>query len=339
MKLRVARQPFVPAFLTLLLVCVIALWGVPSAENSTEKTVVHVSDMVGSGVALSMPGELLLQFRYAWPGCARWLALLAALLTGIFVGRVSVRTNLYGVNSCLSIPLFGMLACCLVGRGLSLTLFFATFLLAFSVKQFCAAFRNGYSFDILFRASFCLGLLVLIRPVALPLLLLLPFGVLLFRRTQRETVVALAGLLLAPFVLCYVNWCLGGMFVAPLIAGWNEFLGGIVCSLFRSGMTPWLWVVVGFLWLNLCGIGSISGHFYSVGARARYIHKYIIGVFLLCAATLCGPAATTGDAALLAVPSAILLPFFFVRMFSTFATLLYLAVLAAAMVVLYLPVL
>lgn len=104
-------------------------------------------------------------------------------------------------------------------------------------------------------------------------------------------------------------------------------------------MTPWLWVVVGFLWLNLCGIGSISGHFYSVGARARYIHIYIIGVFLLCAATLCGPAATTGDAALLAVPSAILLPFFFVRMFSTFATLLYLAVLAAAMVVLYLPVL
>ncbi len=322
MKLRVARQPFVPAFLTLLLVCVIALWGVPSAENSTEKTVVHVSDMVGSGVALSMPGELLLQFRYAWPGCARWLALLAALLTGIFVGRVSVRTNLYGVNSCLS-----------------LTLFFATFLLAFSVKQFCAAFRNGYSFDILFRASFCLGLLVLIRPVALPLLLLLPFGVLLFRRTQRETVVALAGLLLAPFVLCYVNWCLGGMFVAPLIAVWNEFLGGIVCSLFRSGMTPWLWVAVGFLWLNLCGIGSISAHFYSVGARARYIHIYIIGVFLLCAATLCGPAATTGDAALLAVPSAILLPFFFVRMFSTFATLLYLAVLAAAMVVLYLPVL
>lgn len=339
MKLRIARQPFVPAFLTLLIVSAVALWGIPSAESSADSVVVHVSDMVGSGVALSMPGELLLQFEYAWPGCARWLALFAALFSGIFVGRISVRTNLYGVNSCLSIPLFGMLACCLVGRGVSLTIFFATLLLAFCLKQFCTAFRNGYSFDMLFRASFALGLLVLILPVALPTLLLLPFGVLLFRRTQRETVVALAGLLLAPFVLCYVNWCLGGTFVAPLIAVWNEFLGGIICSLFRSGMTPWLWVAAGFLWLNFCGICSICTHFYSVGARARYIHIYIIGAFVLCAATLCGPAATTADVALIAVPSAILLPFFFVRIFSTFATLLYLAVLAAAMVVLYLPVL
>lgn len=338
MKLHFARQPFVPAFLTLFVVCVIALWGVPSAESAEGETVAHVSDMVGSGVAISMPREMLLQFQLSWPGTARWLALVAALFAGVFIGRISVRTNLYGVNSCLSIPLFGMLACCLAGRGVSLSLFLASLLLAYSMRQFCAAFRNGYSFDLLFRASFALGALVLILPVALPVLLLLPLGVLLFRRTLRETVVALVGLSLPPFVLCYLNWCFGGTFVAPMIAVWNEFLGGVFCSMFLSGMTPWVCVVCGFMGLNLFGICSICANFYSVGARARHIHIYIIGSFVLCIAALCGPAATTSDAALIAVPSAALLPFFFVRIFSTFSTLLYFAVLAAAMAVLFLPV-
>ena len=335
MKLNIARQPFVPAFVTLLTVSVVALWGAPAPAPAAEDVVTHVSDMIGSGVAMALPRELLLQFERSWPATARWLALLAALLTGVCIGRISVRTSLYGVNSCLAIPLFGMLACCLAGRGISLSLFLATFLLAYSMMQFCVSFRNGYSFDWVFRASFALGALVLVLPAALPLLLLLPFGVVLFRRTLRETVVALAGLLLLPLTVCYLNWCFRGTFVAPLVAVWNEFLGGVLASLFREGFTPWVCVACGFMGLNLCGLIAIGANFYSVGARARLIHIYIIGVFVLCLATACGPAADTSDAALTAVPSAALLPFFFVRIFKTFSTLLYFAVLAAALFVLF----
>ncbi len=334
MNLQFARQPFVPAFLTLLVVCVIALWGAASAEPAAEGAAASASERNGGGVGFALPHEMLLRFQTDWPGLARLSALLAALFTGIAVGRVSVRPNLYGVNTCLAIPLFGMLVCCLAGRGISLTVFCATLLLAFAVRYFCASFRNGYSFDRLFRASFCLGLLVLIQPAALPLLLLLPFGVLLFQRTQRETVVALSGLLLAPLLLCYANWLCGGTFVAPLTALWNDFSGGGFCTLFRSGMTPWFGVAGGFLWLNICGIGSIWANFYSVGARARYRLVYNIGVLVLCIVSLCGPAVSTADAAWMAVPSAVLLPFFFVRIHATFSTLLYLAILTAAMAVL-----
>ena len=335
MKLNISRQPFVPAFVTLLAVCAVALWGAPASVPAKDEAVTHVSDMIGSGAAMVLPREMVLQFQLSWPATARVLALFAALFTGICIGRISVRTNLYGVNSCLAMPLFGMLACCLAGRGISLSLFLATFLLAYAMMQFCVSFRNGYSFDPLFRAAFALGALVLIMPVALPLLLLLPFGVLLFRRTLRETVVALAGLLLLPLLVCYLNWCFHGTFVAPLIAVWNEFLGGVLASLFREGFTPWVCVACGFMGLNLCGILVICANFYSVGARARLIHIYIIGTFVLCLATACGPAADTSDAALTAVPSAALLPFFFVRIFKTFSTLLYLAVLAAALFVLF----
>lgn len=337
MKLQFARQPFVPAFLTLLVVCATALWGVAPAESAAGGAAVHASEQIGAGMAFALPHEMLLRFQEGWPGLARWFALFAALFTGIAVGRISVRPNLYGVNTCLSIPLFGLLACCLAGRGISLAVFCATLLLAFTVKHFCAAFRNGYSFDRLFRASFCLGLLVLIQPAALAMLLLLPFGVLLFQRTQRETVVALAGLSLAPLLLCYGNWLFGGTFVAPLVAVWNDFLAGEFCALFRSGMTPWLGVAGGFLWLNLCGIGSIWANFYSVGARARYLLVYNIGVLVLCIGSLCAPAVSAADAAWMAVPSAVLLPFFFVRIHTTFSTLLYLAILAVAVAVLFLP--
>ena len=338
MKLQFARQPFVPAFLTLLAVCAIALWGVAPAEPVPGGAAVPAAERLGSGMAFAMPREMLLRFQESWPGLARWLGLFVALVAGVVVGRTSVRPNLYGVNTCLPIPLFGMLACCLAGRGISLAVFCATLLLALAVKRFCAAFRNGYSFDRLFRASFCLGLLVLIQPAALPLLLLLPFGVLLFQRTQRETVVALVGLSLAPLLLCYGNWLFGGAFLAPLIAVWNDFFGGEFCALFHSGMTPWLGAAVGFLWLNICGIGSIWANFYSVGARARYLLIFNIGVLSLCLGSLCGPAVSTADAAWMAVPSAVLLPFFFVRIHATFSTLLYLTILAVAMAVLFLPI-
>ncbi|MDE5851808.1 MAG: hypothetical protein K2H25_03345, partial [Alistipes sp.] len=99
----------------------------------------------------------------------------------------------------------------------------------------------------------------------------------------------------------------------------------------------WLWSAGVFMGLNIWGIGSIAAHFYSVGTRARYLLAYNIGVMVFCMAALCGPAATTTDTAWMAVPSAVLLPFLFVRMFSTFATLIYLSLLAATLMLPHLP--
>ncbi|MDE6864935.1 MAG: hypothetical protein K2I97_01760 [Alistipes sp.] len=337
MKLQIARQPFVPAFLTLTLVTAVALWGMPAPDAATDEPVARVADMIGSGMAISMPGEMLLQFQHTFPGWARWATLFAALFAGMSIGRISVHTNLYGVSSCLTIPLFGIFSCALADSEVSLMLFVTALLLASSMRLYCAAFRNGYSFDAMFRASFCLGLLVLIRPVALPLLVLLPFSILVFQRTLRESVVALAGLLLAPAVLCYANWAMGGTFVAPFVAVRNEFLGGIVFLSFLSADEIWLWSAGVFMGLNIWGIGSIAAHFYSVGTRARYLLAYNIGVMVFCMAALCGPAATTTDTAWMAVPSAVLLPFLFVRMVSTFATLSSLSLLAAPLLLHHRP--
>ena len=358
-----ARQLFVPAFLTLLLLGIIALWVAPATApagvtlpwtgqtaptsaadeahtlptNATASVQAETPSAPGEGLAFALPGDLLRCFQSAYPGWARVAILLLLLVGGIALGRISVRSHLYGINTCLSLPLFGCFVLLLTGRDLSLPLVLAATLLALSIKRFGESFRDGYSFDLLFRASFALGCLLLVQPSALPLLLLLPFGVLLFQRTRRETVVALAGMLFAALLLCYANWSLGGSFLAPVLAIWEQFATGTIAGLFRSGFLPWMAVAGTILLLDIGGIGSISVNLYSVGARARYILLFNIGVLVLCLALLCGPAATAGDALLMAVPSSVLLPFLFVRTRAALSSLLYVVFLLGAMLSLFVP--
>ena len=64
--------------------------------------------------------------------------------------------------------------------------------------------------------------------------------------------------------------------------------------------------------------------------NTRFILFYNIGILILTLAVLCSPAATPEAFALLAVPSAILIPVFFVRIHRGIALPVYLIFLAAA---------
>ena len=62
----------------------------------------------------------------------------------------------------------------------------------------------------------------------------------------------------------------------------------------------------------------------------KILHPEAVEFSVLTAAVLCGPAATPGAAAFAALPSAVLLPFMFVRIHRGVALLLYLLLLASA---------
>lgn len=222
MKFDIARQPLVPAFLTLAALAVVAMWNAGGTAADTAALAGHAAETVGTGrnaagaLAVSSPGELLAQFQEAHPVWARWIAGLLMLFTGMSVGRLTVRYNLYSVGTCLAIPLYGAIACGLAVGSDYLTAFAASALLALATKNFCRSYCNGFGFDAIFRASLYIGLLPLVATAAAPLLVLLPLAVMLFRRTLREVTVAVAGLLLPVLTLCYVNWGAGGGFLAPV---------------------------------------------------------------------------------------------------------------------------
>ena len=153
MKFDIARQPLVPAFLTLAALAVVAMWNAGGPAVSMAVQAGHAAGTVDIGrnaagaLAVSSPGELLAQFQAAHPVWARWIAGLLMLFTGMSVGRLTVRYNLYSVGTCLAIPLYGAIACGLAVSGDCLTTFAASALLALATKNFCRSYCNGYGFD------------------------------------------------------------------------------------------------------------------------------------------------------------------------------------------------
>lgn len=360
MKLDIARQPLIPAFLTLFAFAVTAMCCADSLVSVAATTpmagpdpvtatgdLLHgwsagtaddlhflVSDRIadaGGRLAIPLPQLLLVRFQTTFPVWARFVAGFLILFAGMCTGRLTVRYNLYSVGSCIAIPLFAFIACPSGADGLFLPAFTASALLALTVKNFSRSFCNGYGFDAVFRASFYLGLLPLVTPAALPLLLLLPFALFFFRRTVREAVVAATGLLLPVLTLCYINWGAGGTFSAPLIAIWATFTSGSPFDLFTTLPVPLLALIAGTSLLVLTAVFLFLSDIYAAGTKPRFILIFTICTWVLTLLLLCGGAATRGDTLLAAVPAAVLLPVLFVRMHRLPALSLYLILFATGL--------
>lgn len=207
----------------------------------------------------------------------------------------------------------------------------------FRLSNFCRAFTPNYAFNIIFRASLYLGLAVILVPQTAPLLLLLPLAVVHFHRTVRETIVACAGLLLAPLTLCYVDWGLGYPFLAPLQALGAQMIGnGTPFSIF--GQIPFSSrLLTGALLLCLViGLGFLLTSRLAVNSKPRIILYYNIEVLLLTVSVLCLPGASLPLLALAAVPGAVLLPVFFVCAYRSVVRAIYAVLLIGALLNLFL---
>lgn len=331
MRFDIARQPFVPAFLTLFALTVIAMWGLgaPVAAETAASALPNPATALPD-LAIDMPQNLLLQFQLAHPGWAKWIGGLLMMLGGLHLGRLTVSTNLYGVGSCLAIPLYGI-TLCMAGFGPEyLTALTEAFLLALVIRNYSRSFGNGYRFNALFRASLALGLLLLLRPALLPLVLLLPTAVWIFRRTLRETTVAGVGLLLPVAAWCYVNWGAGGTLAAPLLHIAADFTAGSPLALFLR--TPLYELIPAgcVLLLGLFSALHVLSEFYTTGMKPRFIFIYNMIAMLLITLLLGGPDAARSDVGLIAVPASLLLPFSFVRINRAIIWPLYLLLAAAA---------
>lgn len=327
MKIDIARQPLIPAFLTLAVLVAVAMWNVDLANNIPVPQPASATD---GSLAITLPQVWIATFQEAHPGWSKWIAALLLLLAGTAIGKTSVRYNLYSVGTCLAIPLFGCLVNNFVIGDHFLTATLITTLLILSFKNFCRSFCNGFGFDALFRASLYLGVLLLIEPAAIPLLLLLPLTLILFRRTLREATVAVVSFLLPGLTIAYLNWGAGGDFLAPFILSARTFVDGAPLQLLSALSLQQLAVLGGIIALDLLSILFFFTDLYTVGSKARLILILNIGMLVLTVASLCGPAAGQGTLAMLAAPSAILLPFMMVRTHRPIALLFYLLLLLGA---------
>lgn len=327
MNTDIARQPLVPAFLTLLALSLAAVY----APNRT---------------AAVAEAPSLLGYYIGWiaafsPVFTRILCGILLISAATITGRLSVRYGLYSGNSCIAIPLFGITACIAFPES-GLSGAFVLLLLALSTHNFCRAFRNGYGFDPLFRGSLYLGLMPLICPHTVCLLLLMPLAILLFKRTLRELTVAAAGLLLPILTACYIEWGIGEHFFTPVTQIYTAIAAGSFHVQAAWGNATII-LAGSIAVLNIFAIYSYIRNIYAAGSKARAIMLYTICLLCLLATeqfvaafvhSFTGP----GPEMLLlaAVPSSLLIPAFLVRIHRSLSLPLYLFLLLAAISALFL---
>ncbi len=154
----------------------------------------------------------------------------------------------------------------------------------------------------------------LIYSASLPLVLILPIALSLYRRTVREWIVALAGLLL-PLLLASASWNAAGcgwVFVIDSLRGAFTVHSGVWAAFGEVGIDGYAYAGLSAIMLLLSMGAMISGlHKASVRVRKIYIHFICLMVFSM--ATLAMPSANISSLALIAVPAAIVLTVFFVR--------------------------
>lgn len=293
-----------------------------------------------------LPGDWLVGMQAAYPGWAALLTGLLFLFAAMTLGRMTVRYNLYGTRSCIAIPVFAFIVCALslnhpatasdgAASGTALLALTAAASTALCCRFFCRAFRNGHAFDSVFQASFYLGIVPLLLPEALPLALLMPIAVMQLRRTLRETLVACTGLLLPALLYAYGCWAAGGAFGASLGLPFARFAAytasGRLFAL-AGGLPAATGILAGMvLLLDLAAIMLFRHNTFAVGTKGRFILSYHTAVWGLVVLLLLAPGASAAMLPLLAVPSAVLIPLFLVRIRRTAAVSLY-ALLAAAAV-------
>lgn len=315
--MNLSRQPFLLVLLTLVVLVTAAFLRRQGVAYPIEET----------GIPQTIAARWLDDWQEAWPRTAQYLCGLLAVASALMLGRIGVRYKLYNGGTLLSIPFYGVVACGIYLPAQSLVAFTASFLLASALRRYCASFRNGYTFDAIFRGSICLGAIPLLYAPALPVAILLPVSLLLFKRTVRELIVALCGFLLPFAAFSYLHWFFGGS-VDGVAVQLLETCGSDAPAGIFAGGSFVAWVLAAVLMLTV-----ISGFVCYVNDRYASLTKAraILTVnFWLLAATLVIPF-LAGPAVLFlpltAVPAALLLPFLFGRSSVAASNMIYLLVL------------
>lgn len=271
-------------------------------------------------------GSMLLRWQQACPVAALCAAGAVWFVAGWIIGLVVRVRELYFVRTTITIPLYGIAACGILFAHDILAASLSSLLFAVAMRSYIRSYRDGYGFSHIFLGSLCLGLLPLIYAPAATLLLLMPLAVVVFKRSAREAIVALAGVLFGPLAVSYIFWGAGGEFTGPVmqsvesltaVSGYRFFRDVPLTAALLAGM---------MLALVIASVLIGSANIYSMNIRARNITFFNLCAFGVALTTLAMPSSTSAAMGLIAVPTAMLIPIMLVQIRRQAASVIYLLV-------------
>lgn len=268
-------------------------------------------------------GSAVARWQTAAPTAAAIAAAVVWFIAGWVIGLVVCVRELYFVRTTITIPLYGITACGIFLPGGSLTAALASLMFAIAMRSYFGAYRDGYGFSPIFFGSLCLGALPLLYAPATALLLLMPLAVIIFKRSAREALVAVAGTVFAPIAACYICWGAGGDFAEPLMMS-ADALTAVSGYRFFGAISAGSAALAASLLAMVLGAAMFSSaNIYSMNSRARYITLFNLCAFAVALTTLAMPSSTVTALGLVAVPTAMIIPAMLVQIRSSAANIIF----------------
>ena len=324
MKFNIVKQPIGIAILSHLAIVVLSLL------FAAEPTALSTVDLTGLELAIAPLGQHIAAYGAAHPTWGAWLAGILLFVTATILTRTNYRYSLYGTNSSITFPIFAMVMSGVLYGGDYLSSSLVAMLSALMLQHILGGYRNGFGFDQLFRGAACMGLLLLIEPATAPLVLLLAATAVTLRRTTREMVVMVGGLLLPIATLLYLNWAMGGDFSAPVVALYREATAGEWFGLFdHAPLSDAIFFMVVMV-ATAIGVLLFLANSYALSNKARHIMIFVSRMWLLSLVVVAMPSASVGLLATVAIPCSLLIPVLLIRTHRSVAQLIYLLFTAAS---------
>jgi hypothetical protein len=331
MKLDASRQPFVFSAAMGVLMAALFVFRRLTMPYPVEETFT-------GGMPLA---SMLAAFGVAHPWWCAAVVLILTVWTLLIVVQLTVKYAPVTGRNYLPIQMFIMVSGGILVSGEILAAVAAAWLLVHAVRQFIFSLHKEYRFTEVFRAGLYLGIIPLLYAPSVPLLVLLPMAMVIFRRTFREGLVCLVGAVTAIPVAGFVHWAMGesAWFIYDEI--WQRITEGEMFG-FLDGVPSTSMGIAGGAMLLLSLIAALWSLAHKKGARKKQ-YRFVLFLTLMLVVLL-GTLAIPGSSAtvlpLVAVSMSLSVSYAFSdKGTSIISSLIYCVVLVAVFALNLLPVL
>jgi hypothetical protein len=270
-------------------------------------------------------------FSAANPGLSAVVVAIIILWIILAVVHIAVRYASATNRNYLPFQFFVIAACGICLPGELLASFLAAWLLVLSTKYFIESFRKDYRFEDVFRAGLFLGAIPLLYAPGVILLLLIPVALSLYRRSSREFIVCLAGVLLPVPVAGFLHWAFGEMPSMIYTEIWR-CLSVRPAVEYPAQFPVTAAVAAGLVMaLALAAVVWFLAHRKGMRTRQRNIMSHVSYMLVLVSVSAALPGASLSIIPLVSIPVAMAVPYSFFGKQALVLSIVYIVMLCAVL--------
>lgn len=329
MILDVVRHKFAEALLMLLFLALSAMVAAMCVSALPEGVVANVAPM----------RPVLHSFAVNHHILAALIILPLFCSAALRLARATIRISLYPESTMAAIAIAAVVLLATTSSGEAFVLMIIAFLMCYSLGRLLGCFGPSMRVQRLFSAMLAIGCMPLIDSSLLAVVIVTPLLVIFVRRTLRESIISIVGVLLPLFAYSYIVWCLGGNFTTTVIAIWNDMLTPAYSNITTYITLPRMIFVAMLVVMQLSSSVIYISDRMSLGPGVRHAWSFLQLFFAaLLLLTVFLPSASSALFVVATLPTIAMLPLLLMRVPAYLSTLLFFILLSCGYLIVILNI-